>query len=398
MGLMGGTAAGTIAGCLGGTQEGDGSGTTEGDDGGTTNDNSSSSPAATTLNLGGSPTGTLEDWSRLYEETDIENVSFTNVPNDGTAQRILEGGLPDQLSVVLGLSSSEENFGSELLEVDSDRIDRWDNLIGSLSEPVAGNEVSPIHLDDSGKLVGVPAFAQGDSFAYDESVTGELNSYGALFDSEWQGQVALWNSPLSGFVKTPLYLKHNNLADIDQPDNMTREEVTTVADFLIEKKEEGQFLTLWDTYDEAVNLLVSGETPVLDAWFPMVLDAHERGMPSARYATVDEGYAKWTHNAYLLDGEEYHRDGVEDIVYQFLNFITTPFWSAGMLELRAYVGGTTGGKEYVDEHPDEFEDPQLIKDRYDNSIGRMTGPGAWLNKQPDNAEWYEEEWNRFVNA
>jgi len=53
----------------------------------------------------------------------------------------------------------------------------------------------------------------------------------------------------------------------------------------------------------------------------------------------------------------------------------------------------------VNEHPDQFEtDKSTLVERADQSQKRLQGPGGWLNKQPDNAEWYEKEWSRFVNA
>jgi len=393
MGLLGAVGGAGLAGCTGSTDDSGGSG----------GDSTASESSPTTFKIGGSPTGTLDDWSILYEATNIESVEFTNVPNQGTAQRILEGDLAEQLAVVQALSTSEENFPSALREIEPDRLSNWDNLQDFFVESIAGNEVSPTRVDESGKLVGLPVTAQGDSFAYDIDVTGkELNSYEALFDPEWKGQVALWNSPLSGFIKTPIYLKSNNLMDIDQVDNMTKEEVTKVADFLIEKKKEGQFLTFWDSYNEAVNLLVSGESPVLDAWYPMVLDARDKGLDGARYALVpDEGYAKWTHNSHLLDGAELNRPGMEDLAYEFINFTLSPAWGAAMLDLRAYVSGIDPEliKEYINENPDQFEtDTETLMNRADQSKERLQGPGGWLNKQPENAEWYEQEWNRFVNA
>ena len=87
---------------------------------------------------------------------------------------------------------------------------------------------------------------------------------------KWKGYVALEDNYTTAGQKTALYLKKSNLASIANPDDMTPAEIKTVVDFLIDKKKEGQFRTLWSSFEQAVNLLVSKEVKVLDCWEPMV--------------------------------------------------------------------------------------------------------------------------------
>ncbi len=99
--------------------------------------------------------------------------------------------------------------------------------------------------------------------------------------------------------KTALYLKKAGLANIANPDDMTKDEFKTVIDFLIEQKKKGQFRVIWNSFEQAVNLITSKEVYVIDCWEPMVFVAKSKGI-DAVYADPKEGYLLWAMAAYLV--------------------------------------------------------------------------------------------------
>ena len=80
---------------------------------------------------------------------------------------------------------------------------------------------------DQDRFYGVPTVLQGDSFAYLPDETGELDSYGALFDPRFKGFVALEDNYTTAGQKTALYLNASGQAQIADPSDMTPEHLST---------------------------------------------------------------------------------------------------------------------------------------------------------------------------
>ena len=89
--------------------------------------------------------------------------------------------------------------------------------------------------------------------------TGEVDSYSALFDPKFKGFTAIEDNFTTTGQKTALYMQKNGVATIADPSDMTPGEVTSVIDFLIEKKKEGQFRLLWTSFEQSVSLFVNKE-------------------------------------------------------------------------------------------------------------------------------------------
>ena len=132
-------------------------------------------------------------------------------------------------------------------------------------------------------------------------------------------------------------MKKGNLASITNPDDMTPAEIKTVVDFLIEKKKEGQFRTLWSSFEQAVNLLVSKEVKVLDCWEPMVFVAETKGV-KAVYARPKEGYLLWAMAAYVTKNPKRPPEKTK-AAYELLDFMLGPWYGAKITLLRGSCEG-----------------------------------------------------------
>ncbi len=98
-----------------------------------------------------------------------------------------------------------------------------------------------------------------------------------MFDPKFKGYVALEDNYTTAAAKTALHLKASGKAQIANVDDMTADEIKTVVDFLIEQKKAGQFRVIWNSFQQAVDLLVNKDVYVMDCWEPMVFVAKSKG-------------------------------------------------------------------------------------------------------------------------
>lgn len=391
-----GTVAIGTAGCTGGGGGDD----TDGGDGSDGNDGNDGGDGGVELEVTGITTVDVEDYSNLYETTEITQLNYTPASTSvgEFTSRIVEGELADQFAVACQLSTMEDNFCDSLKTIEPDRIDAWDDIPDYLTEP-KGSPNDPTLCDSEDRLVGMPMVANADSFVYNSDATDELDSYAAMFDSdEWAGRVALEDNWATSMSKAALYLDANDMAGIENPGNMTPDELETVADFLIERKEAGQFRAFWTGYEEAVSLIVSGDVDIMDGWYPMVLSARDQGLEGAEYADTTEGYHKWSIGGYLFDGEVGNQSGVEDAAYSYLNWALSGNFGAQVVSQSGYVTASPTAVDYAKENSDQF-DVDFIEQRYnDILLGKLEESGYWTNRTPDNRDVYEQEWERFKSA
>jgi len=353
-----------------------------------------------TINLAdigvGDPGG---DWSKFTTETewDVNLASIGNAPSTILNVLIAGGGTQvyDIANIVGGMQKPMvEN--DLIIPLDTRRLPNW-NRNTYIRDFLAPGKPGFDFIGYKGTVYGVPTVLQGDSFAYLPDITRSLNTYGALFDPKWKGFVALEDNFTTTGQKTALYLKRNNLASINDPGDMTPSEIKTTIDFLIEKKREGQFRVIWTGFEQAVNLLVSREVYIMDAWEPMVFAARRRGM-NAAYARPKEGYLLWAMAAYIVKNPKRPAERTQAI-YDLLNFMLGPWYGAKITLLRGYMTNPDSVR-YARAHPQEFkaEEAQQIAAIDSNVKTKFELGGTWQNRWPTHVEEYEAQWARFKAA
>ena len=93
---------------------------------------------------------------------------------------------------------------------------------------------------------------------------------------------------------------------------MTREEIDFSIDRLKQLKAEGHWRALWSTFNESVQLMVSGEVVIQSMWSPAVTAVREQGVPCI-YQDLKEGYRSWTLGHLLprhVEGKKLRLQGV----------------------------------------------------------------------------------------
>ena len=342
--------------------------------------------------------GDPRDWSRFTEATgnSVNLVAIGNAPSAVVNQLLAGGGREtfDIIHIVGGMQRplAEANL---IEEIDTSRLPNWASN-GYINEYLAPGTPGFDFIGFDGKTYGVPTILQADSFAYLPDETGELDSYGALFDPRFRGLVALEDNYTTAGQKTALYLKQSGQAQIEDPADMTPEELRTVIDFLIEQKRQGQFRVMWSSFEQAVNLLVSKEVHVIDCWEPMVMAANAQGA-NVRYASPKEGYLLWAMAAYLVNDPN-RTEEERAAAYELLNFMLGPWYGATITGMQGYL--TNPQAVTFAQASDDFTEEEAqkiaaidarVKEKF--SVG-----GTWQNRWPTNVDIYEEEWQRFKSA
>lgn len=339
------------------------------------------------------------DWSRYTAASGygVNLVSIGNAPSAILNVLIASGGQGtyDVINIVGGMQ--KPLVENDLVEkVDMSKMPNWakDTYIDEfLGKGKPGFQF--IGFND--EVYGVPTVLQGDSFAYLPEKTGKLDSYAALFDPQWKGYVALEDNYTTAGQKTALYLKKAGLAQIGNPDDMTKEEFKAVIDFLIDQKGKGQFRVIWNSFEQAVNLIVNKEVYVIDCWEPMVFVAKSKGI-DAVYADPKEGYLLWAMAAYLVKNPNRTPEQTA-ASYQLLDFMLGGWYGATITNLRGYMTNPQAA-EYAAANPAEFPaaEAKRVTEITDNVKRKFQQGGTWQNRWPTEVEFYESEWARFKAA
>lgn len=339
------------------------------------------------------------DWSKFAETTgnEVNLVSIGNAPSAVVNQLLAGGGLRtfDAVNIVGGMQ--EPLVQNELItEIDTSKLSNW--AANTYIEQYLA-EVTPgfRFIGYDGRIYGVPTVLQGDSFAYLPDETGPLDSYGALFDRRFKGYTSIDDNYTTTGQKTALYLKATGQAQIEDPADMTPEEIKAVVDFLIEQKRAGQFRVIWSSFEQAVNLLATKEVHVMDCWEPMVFVANAQGH-NVVYADPKEGYLLWAMAAYIVNNPDRSAADVDD-TYALLDFMLGPWYGAKITLLRGYMTNPAAA-DYAAAHPEEFtpEEAARIREISEGVKRKFEQGGTWQNRWPTHVDAYEEEWQRFKSA
>lgn len=378
-----------LAGCAG---DGNGDGGENGDDGDGGDGADGSDGEEGVIEFGGIATVDAGDYSDFTEQTgwDVNFSSISNAPGELLSSMIAGGGreVYDILAPVGGIQPPLASEGL-LQTIDTDRLENWEAQYDYWQTDEGRDFIS-----HDGDIYGVPTVWQGDSVAYLPGETGEVTSYGALFDDEFAGQVAIEDNYTTAGQKTAMYLDYHDIEDIENPRNMSESEVETVVDFLIEQKESGQFRTMWSGFENAVSLMAEGEVVVMDTWEPVVFSLRDQGI-EAEYAVPEEGYLLWAMVDYLVDPETARSDAHEEAVYDFLDWHLAGWYGAAITSQTGYMTNPSA-MDYAAES-DEFDEAE-INEIHEGVQEKFELGGTWQQRWPDEREAYEEHWQRLRNA
>jgi spermidine/putrescine-binding protein len=182
------------------------------------------------------------------QNPDLEVKTATFGSNQEAAAKLAGGFEADVVEVCLDEMRPLTARGL-LRPVDSAGIPDWDELVFRDAEGVRDG--------DDALVVPLSAGPQGLIYDAAEVEPDEVDSFGDLFDPQFADRVALEaDYPLPAIAETALAL------GIEDPMNLTREQLEQVKSHLIDNRE--QFRALWRSDADVVNLFRSGEVVLAD--------------------------------------------------------------------------------------------------------------------------------------
>jgi putative spermidine/putrescine transport system substrate-binding protein len=244
-----------------------------------------------------------------------------------------------------------------------------------------------------------------------DQVGREITSWGDLLDPAFKGKTAIQNIPAIGIMDAIMALESAGLVKYVDKGNLTRDEIDQTIGKLIEFKKNGHWRALWNTFDESVNLMASGEVVIQSMWSPAVTAVKAQGVPCV-YQPLKEGYRGWGNGLALMG----HLEGIKlDAAYEYLNWYVSG-WVGGFIAKQGYyISVPEKAKEHLT--PNEWgffyegkaatEDITSPTGEKTNSAGevrdggsyeeRFSKVGVW-NCLMDEAEYQYAKWNEFSAA
>lgn len=348
------------------------------------------SDAARLLRLYG--TGTLDigedGWRQLEQDlglrlkfedngNDVGPV-ITNMVAAGAAQDFDLGGLQ-------GGAEKELAEAGVILPWDLRKIPNWGGVW-----PWAKNIK---HATWRGEQYGLPIVINADSMIFLPEKVGVVDSYAAVFDEKLRGKTSMEDAWINSVIFAAIYLKENALQKIEDPGNLTPEELGAVMQFLIKKKRDGQFVKFWNGWEDGLRLIKSQEAWVMTGWEPIVYAAKKDGV-NAEYAVPREGYEGWSNDLILHSGAK-HRALVDE-AHAFANWELAGYYGCALSKLRGYVVPNDMAARFArtDTRFDEADIERTVR-HVQEKFMKMGGQVHWQNVRPDHYKLYDEWWSKL---
>jgi putative spermidine/putrescine transport system substrate-binding protein len=250
------------------------------------------------------------------------------------------------------------------------------------------------YLTYEGKAYGIPTVINADAIIALKDKVGSVDSYGVVFDPKLKGKTAMEDAWINSVIFTAIYLRNSENAKIAEPGNLTADELGLVMEFLIKHKRDGQFRTLWNGWEQGLQLVANQEVWVMTGWEPIVYAARTRGV-DCYYAAPKEGYEAWGNNTILLKGAVSR--GRSKAAHQLVNALLSGFYGCKLGMLRGYVVPTDNNVAYAAAHSNAF-DPARVRELAEHVKQKFAGKVYWQNTRPDKFQLYETWWQRLRNA
>jgi putative spermidine/putrescine transport system substrate-binding protein len=321
--------------------------------------------------------------------------------------------------------------------IDVKKIKEFDNILPIFTKgeydgkKVSRQGISPyeaMYIDskDSTKIVeGVhdwmtflPQVYNADSIGYRPDLVGApITQWKELLDPKFKGKSAILDVPNIGIMDAALALESRGDIVYKNKGNMTRAEIDTTINALIDAKKNGQFRATWTTFEQSVELMAAGEVTVQSMWSPAVTAVLAKGIPCT-YAPVNirpdgkEGYRGWCNGMGLMR----HLSGKKlEAAYEYLNWYYGG-WQGAFVARHGYYSPVPSTAEKfmsANEYAYWYQGKpatDVIKDPYGAPIAkagsvrdggslveRFTNISCW-NTVMDENQYMIQRWNEFKSA
>lgn len=257
-----------------------------------------------------------ESFVKEFEEASGCKVTATYVgSNDDFAPKLAAGGgVYDVVSASADAASVLVIAG--LVEpLDKSKIEHWDDIYEIFRNAKA--------INADGDIYGVPLTWGSIPLMYrTDKITGEPDSYAALWDEQYKGRIAMWDDK-SAIYNTARLLGYDNVYSLSD------EQFEAVKQKLIEQKP--LLRKYWSTAGELINLYASGEVWISNTWggYQSSLLA-EQGIEVTEFIP-EEGAEGWMDSWMVVKDTPN-----QDCAYAFINMAISELGQCGVANVNGY--------------------------------------------------------------
>lgn len=239
--------------------------------------------------------------------------------------------------------------------IQKERIDRWSEINSltktgrltphmSIGAGDAPHKLLHVQADgslnshESGEISFLPYVHNVDSFGYNTSIIPqgreyETESWGWLLDERYHGKVGLVNEPAIGIFDAALAAQARGLLTFADIGNLSRAEVDSLFEVLVDFKRRGHFNGIWSSVAQSVDFMKTGRVVIESMFSPAVSTLNGMGIP-VTYAAPREGYRGW-HGVLCLSSKA---SGYElDAAYDYMNWWLDGWAGAYMARQGYYI-------------------------------------------------------------
>jgi putative spermidine/putrescine transport system substrate-binding protein len=384
-----------------------------------------------TLNHTGQSYSTLIDIARQASQDLGFKVEMSVTDHPGMTNRIVnDPGSIDVADCEIWQTKVFVPLG-KTQAVDTKKIKEWDKVTPLYTQgmfegkPVSREGDSPIeimfreskdatafHDGPTEWATFLPGVFNADTLGIRPDLVGkEITSWGDLLDPAFKGKTAIQNIPAIGMMDAIMALSSAGIVTYKDKGNLTKEEIDQTIGKLIELKKAGHWRALWNTFDESVNLMASGEVVIQSMWSPAVTAVKAQGI-QCTYQGMKEGYRGWGNGLALMG----HLEGIKlDAAYEYLNWYVSG-WVGGFIAKQGYyISIPENAKKFLTENEWGFfydgkaatADITSPTGEKTNSAGEVRDGGSFVerfskvgvwNCLMDEAEYQYAKWNEFSAA
>ena len=312
----------------------------------------------------------LDPFREAHPNLNIETPAFAD--EDETETKLRAGFQADVVEMCAG-EVGDMVSGGLLAPIDTSRIDDWDLILPIFREGKGT-------VDDSGNAYMVPLQGGAAGLIYNEEMVPDgIDSYDELFFGDWEGTIAVSNEPINTIGDMLLALGYG--PDIYE---VSDEQVTEAVDALIEVKDSGRIRAFFDSDTDLFNLLATGEVAASAHGFSALVGRLAEEGVTTKYVAPAEGEVSWNCGHGISANAENL-----DAAYALINWYMTPFAQITFADIEEYLA--SNGRTIEEGDPDVVEAMGL-------RAPAETFSATIYEGDPDNREFWQDEWRRFQSS
>ena len=358
-------------------------------------------------------------YDRLWSSGAFRPLDRTKIPNWEQVSKLFKLGKIDPASVECTVGQGDAPVTK--LYVDPERSGKWP----ASPETSGENEGVLVQWADLSKtpvvgigdeppwITGCPQSFGMDSMGYNGDVIykepGQV-SWAELLNPAYRGRVALGGDPEIALQDAAAATRALGLMTFRSLGNMTKEEIDGLIKILLDLKKNGHFHSVWQTFEESVNLIASGEVILAPMPSSAVALLVVQGV-NARFAAPPEGFRGWSGGqaiaAHVTDPAKLQA------CYDYINWGLSREPGAIMMRQGYYHALQETSRQFLE--PEEWDYwiegepaakdlPGITGQVGDIRKGAVRDGGAFIdracrcsswNSYPQEAEYLNQRWSEF---